>query len=61
MSKTLVIIGFIILLVIGGKILFPQKNPIPETPLNSAGDVAPAKAAVVGPMHPPAPSTPIKK
>lgn len=55
MSKTLVIIGFLILLIIGGKILFPQKMPENDVQLNSMGDTEPAKAVMFGPTTPPAP------
>jgi hypothetical protein len=54
MSKALTLIAFLILLIIGGRILFPRRHPQPENvPLNTHGDTMPAKATMVGPQNPP--------
>jgi uncharacterized membrane protein len=55
MTKTLTIIAFIILLAIGGLIVFPRKNTPPEV-LTPNGDTSPSRAVMQGPNTPPAPS-----
>ncbi len=53
-TKRSTIIWFLILLAIGGLILYPKKKPVPENvPLNAHGDTQPATAVIQGPTTPP--------
>jgi hypothetical protein len=54
MSKALTFIGFLILLVIGGIILFPkQKEPTAPITVTPDGGAKPSGAVIAGPSSPP--------